>query len=374
MKRSARATQTESLQAILSNFQIEGRLLEIAPNLSGHINDTYLSRFTTGRSEQRYVHQRINRQVFKEPDKVMGNIERVTRHARSKILAAGGDPQRETLTLVPTLDGKSFHRTPEGETWRTYINIERASTYDRAENLQQVYSAALAFGHFQKMMSTLPGESLHETIPNFHHTRKRFQAFVKALEDDACNRAKRVQTEIEFILQRAGITGVIVDLLAQGAIPERVTHNDTKLNNVLIDDLTGKGICVIDLDTVMPGSALYDFGDLVRVGACPAAEDENDLGKVRFDMDMFACLAQGYLDAASSFLTPPEIDHLAFAARLITLEQAMRFLGDYLNGDVYYKIHHPGHNLERARTQIKLVTEIEVQLERMQTSIERFGR
>jgi hypothetical protein len=344
----------------------------VTPYGTGHINDTFASRFQTGRGIARYVHQRINHNVFHEPDKVMENIERVTRYARERIIASGGDPQRETLNLVMAKDGKSFYRTAEGDTWRTYLFIDGVRTYDKVEDVRHVYTAANAFGKFQRLLSGLPGERLHETIPNFHHTRQRFDAFVKALERDAANRAASVRAEIDFILAREADASVVVDMLARGQLPERVTHNDTKLNNVLIDERTGEGICVIDLDTVMPGSALYDFGDLVRTGAITALEDAPDLAQVQLDLNMFERLAHGFLDATRDTLTPTEIDYMPFGAKLITLEQAIRFLGDHLNGDVYYKIHRPNHNLDRARTQIKLVAEIERNLDRMKAVVDKY--
>jgi hypothetical protein len=360
------------LAEIVKHFQLEGRFLDAAPIGSGHINDTYVSRFQDGPRETRYIHQRINTFVFKEPDKLMENIERVTRHARQQIIAAGGDPRRETLTLAPTTAGRSFYRTPEGECWRTYLFIEGARTYDKAENPQLIHTAGKAFGDFQRMLSTLPGERLHETIPFFHHTPRRFATFLRAVEDDLHDRARTVEAEIGFALQRQAHTSVVVDMLARGVIPERVTHNDTKLNNVMIDDRTGAGICIIDLDTVMPGSALYDFGDAVRLGASTAAEDERDLNKVGLDLGLFERLTAGYLDATASFLTPAEMDHLAFSAILITLELGMRFLTDHLNGDVYFRIHRPNHNLDRCRAQFRMVAEMERQLGRMNEIVSRY--
>ena len=225
----------------------------------------------------RYIHQRINHHIFREPEQVMANIVRVTRVRRGAVRVAGGDPARETLTVIPALDGQPYYRTADGDTWRTYLFIEGARTYDQVEEVRHVYTAANAFGHFQRLLAGLPGERLHETIPGFHHTAQRFAAFVQALERDAHNRAAAARAEIDFILACSADARVVVDLLAEGRIPERVTHNDTKLNNVMIDERTGEGICVIDLDTVMPGSALYDFGDLVRTGAVTGAEDEPDL-------------------------------------------------------------------------------------------------
>ncbi len=361
----------EPLAEITGHFDIQGRLIRAYPHDEGYINDTFLGEYQTDRGAARYVHQRINHQVFREPLKVMENIERVTRYARAQVLAAGGDPARETLTLIPTKDGLSYYRAPDGSYWRTYTHIEGARTYNVAENLSQVYHAAKAFGKFMRMLDTLPGPRLHETIPNFHHTRLRFEAFQKALQADTAQRADSVRKEIDFILQREADAAVVVNLLAQGKLPERVTHNDTKLNNVLIDDATGEGICVIDLDTVMPGSALYDFGDLIRMGTATAAEDERDLSKVGVDLRLFSELARGYLDATRGFLTPTELDLLVFGGKLITYEQAMRFLGDYLNGDVYYKTRYPEQNLDRARTQIKMVEDIEKMREEMEAIIRR---
>jgi hypothetical protein len=366
--------QPHNLKEISSHFQVEGELIDAVPYGSGHINDTLLGRYRTRNGTKRYIHQHINHHVFKQPEKLMDNIERVTRFARQQIIAVGGDPERETLNLVPTLEGKSFYQTPQGEYWRTYTFIKGAHTYDVADNLRHVYNAAKAFGNFQKLLDSLPGERLHETIPNFHHTASRFESFEQAVNNDNCGRAAGVRHEIDFLLQRKDDASVVVNLLAQGKIPERVTHNDTKLNNVLIDDHTNEGICVIDLDTMMPGSALYDFGDLVRMGAATAVEDETDLARVGIGMEMFEWLARGYLDAVRGFLTLVEINHLAFAGKLITFEQALRFLGDYLNGDVYYKIHRPNHNLDRARTQIKMVAEMERKFDVMQATIERCSK
>ena len=360
------------LRDIVSHFQLEGQLLDATPYGTGHINDTYVSRFQTDQGVARYIHQQLNQNVFREPEKLMENIERVTRHARGRVIASGGDPQRETLNLVSTVDGQSFYRSSEGDIWRTYLFIDGCRTYDKVEDMRHVYSAANAFGNFQRLLSGLPGKRLHETIPNFHHTRKRFDAFVQALESDVKNRAASVKAESDFILKRKADVSVVVDMLAQGRLPGRVTHNDTKLNNVLIDERTGQGVCVIDLDTVMPGSALYDFGDLVRTGASAALEDELDLAKVQFDLGLFGRLAHGFLDATRDILTPTEIDYLPFGAKLITLEQALRFLGDYLNGDVYYKVRRSNHNLERTRTQIKLVVEMERNMDRMSSLVDQY--
>ncbi len=357
---------------ILLQFQLEGRLIDVALYGSGHIHDTFLSRYLKDGRETRYIHQWINHFVFKQPDKVMENIVRVTEFSRQEIQKRGGDPLRETLTLVPTVDGRPYYRSPEGDTWRTYLFVEDATAYDQPLHPGQLASAARAYAQFQRLLSALPGGRLHETIPGFHHTPGRFAAFTQALERDACNRAGSIRPEIDFILQREPQTRRIADLLAKGAIPERVTHNDTKLNNVLIDDRTGQGLCVIDLDTVMPGSALYDFGDSVRMGASTAVEDEPELAKVSLNLEAFEALAAGYLEEARQFLIPAEIDQLVFSARLITLEQAIRFLGDYLNGDIYYRTHRPAQNLDRARTQIKMLQEMEAMEGEMERIVQRY--
>lgn len=360
------------LSLIVPHFQIEGRFLDAARYGTGHINDTYASRFDVGGKIVRYIHQRINQNVFKKPVEVMENIQRVTSYARERCIEAGGDPMRETLNVIPAIDGKSYYQASETDCWRTYVFIEGARTYDQVEDLNHVYSASKAFGNFQRLLSTLPGERLHETIANFHHTRKRFEQFTEALSNDVKNRAQSVKPEIDFVLAREADTSVIVDMLANGQIPERVTHNDTKLNNVMIDDATGEGICVIDLDTVMPGSALYDFGDSVRIGASTSAEDERDLSKAGVSLDMFDRLARGYLDAARDFLTPIEIDYLPFSCKLLTFECGMRFLADHLSGDTYFRIHRENHNLDRCRTQFKMVAEMEARMGEMAEIVGRY--
>ena len=364
-------TGQHDLRAIASQFQVEGEFLEGASFGNGHINDTYLASYLTTSGPLQYIHQRINHAVFKEPEKVMENIERVTRYGRERLLAAGSDPNRRVLSLVPARDGRSYYRDEGGNTWRTYHYIAGTCMFEDEPSLRVIYSAARAFGDFQMLLSGLPGARLHETIPDFHHTHKRFQAFQLALQADLLNRAAGVQEEIQFILKREADTVLVIDMLAQGRLPERVTHNDTKINNVLIDEITGEGLCVIDLDTVMPGSALYDFGDMVRAGAASAAEDEPNTARAGINMDAFIQLARGYSDAVRDLLTTAEWELLAFSSKLITLEQAIRFLGDYLNGDTYYKIHRPNQNLDRARTQIKMVAEMEQKMGLLEAVVER---
>jgi Ser/Thr protein kinase RdoA (MazF antagonist) len=357
---------------IAPQFQIHGELVSAAPYGSGHINDTYAAVYFQGGATVRYVHQRINTNIFKDPVSLMNNIARVTEHQRRKLIAAGASEiSRRALTLVPARDGKPFYRDAEGNYWRTYVFIEKATTFDAVQSAQQAFEAAKTFGQFQQMLTDLPGPRLHEPIVDFHNTAKRFHNLEKAIEADACNRAKSCQADIEFALRRKSSVGVIVDGMRNGDIPERVTHNDTKLNNVMIDDASGEGICVIDLDSVMPGSALYDFGDMVRTATSPALEDEKDLSKVTMQMPMFEALARGYLSTAGQFLTKAEKRLITFSGKLITFECGIRFLTDYLSGDTYFKVHRDGHNLDRCRTQFKLVASIEQQEDAMQEFVER---
>ena len=351
---------TPDFPSIVRHFQFDGELLGVDRIETGHINDTYAARFRRqdGRLH-RYLLQRINRTVFRSPAKVMSNLSVITTHMRRKVLTAGGDPDRETVNLVATVEGDNAYRTPEGDWWRAELFIEGAQTYETASGLDAVREVARAFGRFMAMLSDFPADQLHETIPDFHHTPKRYEALLDAVARDACHRAASVRAEIEFVEQRADELPVLITLRERGLIPVRVTHNDTKINNVMIDGRTGEGICVVDLDTVMPGVSAYDFGVMVRSGVSPAAEDEQDLTRVTLDLIRFEALVAGYLDAAREILTPLEIDCLPFSARLMTLECGIRFLTDHLNGDLYFRTHRPGQNLDRCRTQFQLVTEME---------------
>ena len=358
------SSKPADLRAVGAAFQIPGRFLKGGPYGSGHINDTYAVEYDQAGKTVRFIHQRINDRIFKQPAVIMDNIQRVTAHLRRKLAERGAtDPDRRTLTLIPTRDNKPAFVDPDGKHWRTYIFIEGAATHDVITDPSQARQAAAAFGTFQEMLRDLPGPRLVETIPNFHHTPARFEALEKAIAADSHNRAATCQAEIDFCLARKAMTGELIRLQDAGLIPERVTHNDTKINNVMLDDRTGEGICVIDLDTVMPGLALYDFGDMVRTCTSPAAEDEKDLSKVTLRLPFFQALVEGYLGAAKSFLTPSEREFLPFAGKLITFEIGIRFLADYLAGDTYFKTHRPGHNLDRCRTQFALVASIEAQEE-----------
>lgn len=360
---------------VASAFRLPGTFVSASPYGSGHINDTYAVVQETGEGRRRFLLQRINEKVFKDPPALMRNVSRVCAHAQERLRLEGRkDADRRALTLVPARDSRDWHQDELGGCWRCYLFIEGATGHDVIRSAGQAREAARAFGAFQALLADLPGGRLNETIPDFHHTPARFSAFRRALKADAHGRAPAAAAEIAFALDRAHEVGVIVDAMAAGKVPERVTHNDTKLNNVLIDDRTGEGICVIDLDTVMPGSALYDFGDLVRTSTSPAAEDETDLSLVEMRMPMFRALVEGYLSAASGFLTAEERRLLAFSGKLITLEIGLRFLTDWLEGDVYFKVRRPGHNLDRCRTQFALVRSIEAQLPAMEAFVAACGR
>jgi aminoglycoside phosphotransferase (APT) family kinase protein len=353
------------VRAVARQFPLRGEFFSAAPYGSGHINDTYCLVFDQGGARVRYILQRINHLVFKNPPALMENIRRVTAHLGQKA-AGASDAGRRVLTLIQALDGQPHYCDAQGNFWRVYIFIEKARTFDAVESTQQAFQAAKAFGQFQKLLADLPAPRLQDTIPDFHHTPKRFAALEKAIAADASNRAHLAKPEIEFALRHKSATSLLLD----AKLPERVTHNDTKFNNVMLDDATGEAICVIDLDTVMPGLALYDFGDMVRTATSPAKEDERDLSKVKMQLPMFEALARGYLASAAEFLTPAEKKFLSFSGQLITLEIGLRFLTDYLAGDTYFKVHREGHNLDRCRTQFKLVESIEQQEAAMNKLVE----
>jgi hypothetical protein len=351
--------------AVARQFQIRGDFVSAEPYGSGHINDTFCVVFDQAGTRVRYIFQRINHLIFKQPVALMENIQRVTTHL-GQALAQEPDASRRVLNLVPSRDGQPFHRDAAGYYWRVYFFIEHARTYDAVLSPAQAFAAARAFGRFQELLADLPAPRLHDTIPDFHHTPKRFAALEQAIEQDPVNRAHSAKAEIDFALRHQPLTRVLLD----ANLPERVTHNDTKLNNVMLDEATGEGICVIDLDTVMPGLALYDFGDMVRTTTSPAKEDERDLSKVTMQFPMFEALVKGYLNTASGFLTRDEKQLLAVSGQLITLEIGLRFLTDYLAGDTYFKVHREGHNLDRCRTQFKLVASIQQQRAQMDKVVE----
>ena len=356
----------------IDGFKLPGELKECIRYGSGHINDTYRLTYETPQGTKRYILQRMSTSIFKKPLELMENVSGVTAWLRKKIIENGGDPERETLTLVKSNDGLPYFVDSTGEYWRVYLFIEGATCYDAVKDDNDFYQSAVAFGHFQRLLADYPAETLHETIKDFHNTPDRLEKFKKAVAEDICGRAASVQKEIDFILEREELTHALYDLQLDGRLPLRVTHNDTKLNNIMIDDETGKAICVIDLDTVMPGLTANDFGDSIRFGASTALEDEQDLSKVSCDLHLFDVYARGFIEGCGGALTDLEIDMLPMGAILMTFENGIRFLTDHLEGDHYYHIHREGHNLDRCRTQLTLVIDMQEKLPQMNAIIQKY--
>ena len=354
------AEQTEAtIRSISDEFAIAGEFVEGVEIDSGHINNTYLAVYEKPNGKRaRYILQRINEFVFKDPLQVMRNVEAVTRHINWKVLRVKKDLGGQTLNIYPARGGRSFAYGEGGGVWRCYNFIENCHTYDVVENTRQAFQAAKAFGSFQDLVSDMPAEEVAETIPDFHNTPKRYARLMEVIAADPKGRLKNVAAEVKFVKEREGLCNHLVKLAAEGKLPIRVTHNDTKLNNVMMDSDTDEAVCVIDLDTVMPGLSLYDFGDLVRTATSPAEEDEKDLSKVEMRMSMFEALAEGYLEGCDC-LIPLEIENLVTGGKLMTLEVGIRFLTDYLEGDQYFKTEYDDHNLVRCRNQLKLVECIE---------------
>ena len=370
---SSKISQT-SLTEAMEQFGLSMVTYTVEPYGNGHINDTFLvSPQSKDSDSKRYILQRINIIVFKNPDKLMENIKNVTGFLHEDILKNGGNPDRETLTVLPDKQGESMVKDSEGGCWRLYLFIERSMSYDTVDNPIVFHNAGAAFGRFMKRLAEYPAETLYETIPRFHDTKKRLADLQQAVKEDKVCRVKDVKREIDFFMNHKEECSILTDLLKKGELPLRVTHNDTKLNNVLFDKISGQGICVIDLDTVMPGLSLYDFGDSIRFGANTAVEDEIDLSKVSLSLDLFREYTTGYLAETSDVLTPLERELLPMGAKLMTLECGMRFLTDYLSGDVYFKTHRTGHNLDRARTQFKLVADMEQKWDTMKKIVKENG-
>lgn len=349
----------EKIEEAAGQFCVKGVPTECRRYGSGHINDTFLLCTKEGEQSHSYILQRMNTHVFQDPKGLMQNISGVTTYLRDRIIREGGDPQRETLTLVETKAGKDYYVDSLGSWWRMYLFITDAVGYDTVEQEEIFYQSAKAFGHFQRLLDQYPVSQLTETIPDFHNTPKRFGTFCRAVEEDACGRAQGVSSEIAFVMDRKEEMSLVMDQLESGEIPRRVTHNDTKLNNVLIDSRSGEAVCVIDLDTVMPGTAVFDFGDSIRFGANTAEEDERDLSRVSLSLPLYEAYIRGFLEGCAGSLTDAEVRLLPWGAKLMTLECGMRFLTDYLEGDKYFRVHRPGHNLDRARTQFALVSDME---------------
>lgn len=360
-----------NVKELLNAFAFDGKFAKLLQLYDGHINNTYKFEFCGADGTiNEYLVQEINTYVFKDYEGLMKNVMGVTDFMKKKIIANGGDPKRECLTVIGAVDGKPYYIDENGRCWRCYNFVGNAHSYQSVECTQVFGNAAKAFGKFQNMLSDYPIASLYETIPNFHNTVSRFADFKKAVSDNLSGRAESVKDEIEFVFDREKDCSVLVDLLNAGKLPLRVTHNDTKLNNVMFDNETDEGICVVDLDTVMPGLSLYDFGDSIRFGANTAAEDEKDVSKVSLSLEYFKVYTLGYLSTAGESLTPEEINQLAFSSKLMTLECGMRFLGDYINGDVYFKTEYSEHNLVRARTQFALVADMENKAEQMELIVD----
>ena len=352
---------------IYTKFRAGGTFLKAASFGTGHIHDTY--KIETEGSNRDYLLQRINTQVFTDVAGLQENIYRVSRHIRQKLIDEGEkDIERKCLTLIKTHDGKTWYRDTGGHYWRMFLFIPGHHSYDVVKNKMQAYEGGRAIGCFQYLLSDLPGPRLNETIPHFHDIGKRLETFHKALNDDVLARKKEVGDEIKFVLAREEEMKTILRLGQKGEIPLRITHNDTKFNNILLDE-NDRALCLIDLDTVMPGYVHYDFGDSLRTAANTAAEDEEDLSKIKVDLDIFSSFSRGYLDQIKNILKRKEIEYLAHSPALMAFIMGVRFLTDYIMGDVYYKIHDPEHNIRRARAQFRLIENFEDNLERMNSII-----
>ena len=373
-RRKIEGVDSRSLEDAIYAFGFGTQCSYVKPFGEGHINETYAVYMpgADGMDVPLYVLQRININVFKNPDQVMDNIFGVTEYLRNVIREEGGDLDRETLSYIKTKSGETYFEDADGQPWRCLHYVPNSVCYQMAERPEQFYQSALSFGHFLKQLGDYPAESLYETIPQFHDTAKRFRDFEDAQRKDVKNRARQCREEIEFVLSRKDDCDVLMKPLEEGKLPLRVTHNDTKLNNILFDKDTDEGLCIIDLDTIMPGLAANDFGDSIRFGASTAEEDEKDLDKVHFDISLYDIYVKGYLEMAKDVLTPAEIESLPWGARLMTLECGMRFLADFLQGDVYFKTAYPEHNLVRARTQFRLVKEMEEQFDEMNSILKKY--
>ena len=360
-----------SIENVVSAFDVEGKVSEYVPFGNGHINDTRLVTMDNG---VQYVLQRINKNVFKRPDLLMENYVGVTKFIRKKIEEMGGDPLREVLNAIYTKDGKPYTIDEDGQYWRLLVYVTDSIGYDKVERPEQFYDSALSFGDFQYMLRDYPADTLHETIVNFHNTPDRYRQLMEAIENNAAGRLAEVSAEVEFAKARREFAYTLENAHSEGKLPLRVTHNDTKLNNILFDINTGKTLCVVDLDTIMPGYSVNDFGDSIRFGATTALEDETDLTKVNFDISLYELYVKGFIEGAKGGLTEGELEMLPIGAIMMTFECGMRFLADYLNGDTYFRVHRPSHNLDRCRNQFKLVADMESQLDEMKAIVRKYAK
>ncbi len=366
-----RAESNEYIENALKAFLPDGAVVSYRLFGNGHINDTYRIECVEG--YPRFVLQRINGEVFQNLEALNNNVERVTEFLREKIKAGGGDPDRETLNLYPAKDGQKHYTDERGQCWRLTLYIEDSVCYDQVEKPEDFYLSGKGFGQFQRMLADFPAGKLEETIPDFHDTPKRLEALRRAVEADTWGYAGRVQKELEFVAAHEAETHVAMDMLRKGELPLRVTHNDTKLNNIMFDAKTGDVLCVVDLDTIMPGLSIFDFGDSIRFGANTGAEDERDLKKVSLSLELFECYVRGFLEGCGGSLTDAEVRMLPMGAKLMTLECGVRFLTDYLEGSVYFRTAYPEHNLVRARSQFALAADMERKWDEMVKIVEKYA-
>ena len=355
----------KEIKELLDNFSIAGKFVDFYPIDDGHINDTLIAVYDVDGVEMRHLLQRINTAVFKNPDELMANVDCVTSFLRDKIIASGGDTEREALYCKPTRTGKKYYTDEQGRVWRLYNYVENSFSHNSIDSPEIFFNAGKAFGEFQRQLADFPIDRLYDTIPDFHNTGKRYRNLVNAIQNDPRDRVKHLGEEIGFCHARRNETYVLTGKCVIGDLPLRVTHNDTKLNNILFDKDSGEPVCIVDLDTVMPGLSLYDFGDAIRFGANTAAEDEKDVSKVSLDLGLYEQYVRGFLTTAGMSLVSEEVRLLPFAAKMMTLECGMRFLTDYIDGDVYFKIHYPDHNLVRCHTQFALVADMEAKYDEM---------
>ncbi len=354
---------------IAKKFNLPSEPVSMQECKIGHINSTYFIDCADG---EKFVLQHINTNIFKDPDILMDNIVGVTAHIRKKLEAEGKDPLRGTLKFYCSENGLYYYKDEEGRCWRLYKYVDDVDCFQIADSTELLERVGKAFGHFQMQLSDYDAGGLRETIPNFHNTPSRLNDFKIALDKDSVGRAASIPDDIKFVLDHSKVCSYIMDKIADGDLPLRVTHNDTKLNNILMDHETGEPVCIIDLDTIMPGSVLFDFGDAIRFGASSALEDETDLTKVYMREDAFDAFAKGFVSGLEGSLSETEILELPMGALVITLETGIRLLTDYLNGDTYFRVHHPQHNLDRARNQFALVRDMEAKMPRMREIVKKY--
>ncbi len=365
--------EPEYIENIFSQFQVPGEFTQAVAHGSGHIHNTYLVTWKEKKKQKKIIMQRINSYIFPCPNSLMTNISLVTDFLRKKLRLRGvNNLERRVLSIIPTHSGQLFLRGEDDGYWRCYRYIENASTYDVLETSEQAYEIARAFGQFQALLQDFPSEKLATIIKNFHDPLARLDKLRQVVEEDPCHRLSPCKKEVEILLSYAHLAQKIESLIQGGSIPLRIVHNDTKINNAMLDNQSGKGVCVVDLDLVMPGYTLYDFGDLVRTGTGEFSESEQDLSNIKINEDRFTAVTRGYLEEMGEYLSTPELENLVFASQLICYELAIRFLTDYLEGDPYFKTKGPEHNLERTRTQIQMIQTIERQQEALEKIVQTY--